>query len=72
MKKLLLIAMISASMMACNNAADNEGDKKDSIDSALNEQKEKVDSIAEQRKDQIDTIKERKIDSLDRVDSTNR
>ncbi|MGE5520705.1 MAG: hypothetical protein ACM3VS_12310 [Candidatus Dadabacteria bacterium] len=69
MKKILLIGIITASFMACNNAADTTADKKDSIDSALNEQKDKVDSIADQRKELIDTIKDRKIDSLKAIDS---
>ena len=70
MKKLLLIGAITASLVACNNAADNTGEAKDSIDSALTEQKEKVDSIADERKETIDTIKDRKIDSLDKVEDT--
>jgi septal ring factor EnvC (AmiA/AmiB activator) len=69
MKKLLLIGIITASFMACNNSADTTGDKKDSIDSALDKQKDKVDSIADKRKELIDTIKDRKIDSLKAVDS---
>lgn len=72
MKKLLLTGLITASLAACNNAADSEADAKDSIDSALNAQKEVVDSIADERKDLIDTIKDRKIDSLERMDTANR
>lgn len=69
MKKLFIIGLLAVAFTACNNAADNTSDPKDSIDSALNAQKQVVDSIADERKDLIDTIKDRKLDSLDRVDS---
>lgn len=75
MKKVFLVFAIAGSLVACNNAADTTGEKKDSIDSVANATKDMVDSTASQTKDAIDSTAEAKKDMIDsnakRVDSIN-
>jgi hypothetical protein len=72
MKKILLIAVIAGSLIACNDTSDSTEEAKDALDSAAEVKKDNIDSTAEQRIDRIDSTTERKKDSLDRKDSANR
>ncbi len=69
MKKLLLIFVTAATIVACDNAADSEARAKDSLDSIANAKKDVIDSSAEQRKDVIDSTTEQKKNVLDSLDS---
>jgi hypothetical protein len=72
MKKFLAILAIAGTLVACNNAAESEGDAKDSLDSIASEKKEAIDSSAEVRKEVIDSTTEQKKEAIDRRDSLNR
>ncbi|HEY0354737.1 MAG TPA: hypothetical protein VGC29_00955 [Flavisolibacter sp.] len=64
MKKLLMMAVIAAGLVACNNSAESTDNTKDSLDSIANAKKEAIDSTAEQRKENIDSLTELKKDQL--------
>ena len=66
---MFLIAVTALAFTACDNAADAEKRKQDSLDSIAKEQKNAIDSTAEERKDAIDSMRDKSKDSLDRLDS---
>ena len=68
---MFLIAVTAVAFTACDNAADTEKRKQDSLDSIAKEQKQAIDSSAEQKKDVIDSMRDKSKDSLDRLDSLN-
>ena len=72
MKKLLIAFCVSIAFIACDNAADSEARKKDSLDSIANLKKDKIDSSAEQRKEVIDSVTEKQKDAIDKSDSLNK
>ena len=72
MKKLLIAFCVSVAFIACDNAADSEARKKDSLDSIANAKKDNIDSSAEQRKDVIDSATEKQKEAIDRLDSLNK
>ena len=72
MKKLLIAFCVSVAFIACDNAADSEARKKDSIDSIANAKKDKIDSSAEQRKEVIDSVTEKQKEAVDKLDSLNK
>ncbi|HEX6334350.1 MAG TPA: hypothetical protein VFZ78_08990 [Flavisolibacter sp.] len=65
MKKVLVMFFSAVVLLACNNAADTEGDIKDSLDSIANERKDVIDSTAEQKKEMIDSTTEAKKEMVD-------
>lgn len=73
MKKILAIAVLAVSLVACNESADSAARAKDSLDSIANAKIEVIDSSADARIDAIDSTTEAKKDALDstanRVDS---
>jgi hypothetical protein len=71
MKKVILSFLIAGSLVACDNAANSDGDAKDSLDSIANEKKENIDSSADVRKDVIDSTTENQKEAIDRIDSMN-
>ena len=68
---MFLIAVTALAFTACDNAADTEKRKQDSLDSIAKEQKQAIDSSAEQKKDAIDSMRDKTKDSLDKLDSLN-
>jgi hypothetical protein len=72
MKKFILSLAVVTMFIACDNAADTEARKKDSLDSIANIRKDVIDSTAEQRKEVIDSTTQLQKDALDRTDSLNR
>ena len=72
MKKLFIAFCLSAAFIACDNAADSEARKKDSLDSIADLKKDKIDSSAEHRKEVIDSATQNQKDALDRADSLNK
>lgn len=65
MKKVFMILAVAASLTACNNAADNAGEKKDSIENAAEQTKDAIDSSASATKDMVDSTAEVKKDMVD-------
>lgn len=67
MKKFLAIAIISATMVACNNNGDADKTEKDSIqsvDSAAAAQKDSVEHASDSTKNKIDSSAGAKKDSI--------
>ena len=73
MKKILALAVLAVSLVACNESADSAARAKDSLDSIANAKIEVIDSSADAKIDAIDSTTEAKKEALDstanRVDS---
>lgn len=72
MKKIFLCLVIGVSLAACDNSANSEAGRKDSLDSIANEKKDRLDSTTEVKKDRIDSTTENQKEALDKMDSMNR
>lgn len=72
MKKLLMLVVIAASLVACNNSGESADNTKDSLDSIANAKKEVIDSTAEQKKENIDSLTEQKKDELTKDDTSSK
>lgn len=71
MKKIFAVLFVAASLVACDNAANTTGEKKDSLDSVGGAKKEAIDSMSEMRKDMVDSTTEKQKDMMDKMDSMN-
>jgi hypothetical protein len=70
MKKILAIAVLAVSLVACNESSDAAANTKDSLDSAANAKIDVIDSSADARIDAIDSTTEAKKDALDSANKT--
>ena len=68
MKRMICLLLISGSLVACNNSANDSGDVKDSILNKIDSTKDaKVDSV----KDTLNKLKDKVENTFEKTDSAN-